>query len=286
MKQIILFLAAITVSLTACTHSANNSTEKLNVMSFNLRYDNPDDAPNNWDNRKEWVADMINFYSPDVFGMQEVLIGQLNDLRQLLPEYAVIGRGRDDGRDAGEFSPIFYKKDKFQLVEDNTSWLSETPEVPGSLGWDAACNRVLTKGVFKFKASGRQITIYNTHFDHMGVVARNESALMVKDVVKQSSERMPVVVMGDFNAAPSDNVYRQLTEESPLTDARLAATKSYGPEWTFHDFGRLPAEEREYIDYIFVTSNLKVNEFVNFAEQRADRFLSDHNPIFAEVEFK
>ncbi len=286
MKILFLFLAAAVIGLSSCCQSSGNESEKVEVMSFNLRYNNPADAPNNWDNRKEWVAGMIAFFEPDVVGLQEVLIGQLNDLRELLPGYLAIGRGRDDGYEGGEFSAVLYKKSRLHLIEENTSWLSETPEVAGSLGWDAACNRVITKGVFRIMSSGRKFTLLNTHFDHIGQVARRESALLLKEAVRQSSEKMPVVVTGDFNASPADNVYNSLTTDSPLNDAKIIASKSYGPEWTFHDFGRLPVDERERIDYIFVTSNLKVDSYINFAEQRADRFLSDHNPIIAVVEFK
>lgn len=284
MKLLIVLIAAL--GLVSCASSAGSDVEKLTVMTFNIRYDNPSDAPNNWDNRKEWVAEMIRFNAPDVVGLQEVLVGQLNDLRALLPGYGVIGRGRDDGREGGEYSAILYDKSKFQLVEENTSWLSATPDVAGSLGWDAACNRVLTKGEFRIMKTGRKFTFYNTHFDHVGKIARSESAKMVKDAVRNSSERMPVIVTGDFNATPDDDVYENLTTDSPLTDALTIAGKSYGPEWTFHDFGRLAADDRPRIDYVFVTSNLAVDSYFNLAEQRGDRFLSDHNPVIVTVEFK
>lgn len=282
------FLFAVVALATSLTMSAlaGKKSDPMTAMSFNIRYDNPSDAPNHWDNRKEWVAGMIHYYQPDVVGLQEVLVSQLNDLKAMLPDYGVIGCGRDDGKEQGEYSAILYHKSKLVLLDEKTLWLSQTPEKPGSMGWDAVCNRVLTKGVFKVKNSGKQLVLFNTHFDHVGQEARRESALMVKREVGKYADKFPVMVMGDFNADPASNVYRLLVEDSPLMDALGLASYQYGPQWTFHGFGSVPVAERPRIDYVFVTSRITVLKHLHLSDQRGDRFPSDHLPVIVEFGMK
>lgn len=282
MKLKILIVVAWLAASMAIPALAGKKSLSMTAMSFNIRYDNPSDAPNHWENRKEWVAGMIHYFQPEVVGLQEVLVNQLNDLKALLPDYGVIGCGRDDGKEQGEYSAILYHKSKLALLDEKTLWLSQTPETPGSMGWDAVCNRVLTKGIFKVKSSGKQLVVFNTHFDHVGQEARRESALMVKREVAKYADKHPVMVMGDFNADPGSNVYHLLVEDSPLKDAMELATYQYGPQWTFHGFGSVPVAERQRIDYVFVTNRLRVVKHLHLSDQRGDRFPSDHLPVVVE----
>lgn len=279
----------ITALLSACTllpEKKDASQSPTTIISLNLRYDNPADAPSNWENRKEWVAQLINYHQPAAVGMQEVLINQLNDLKHLLPDYDFIGVARDDGKEEGEFSPIFFNRNQLQLTNNNTLWLSQTPEVPGSWGWDAVCRRVVTKGEFIMRDSGKRLTIINTHFDHVGEQARQESAIIIKKLVSDYAGKEPVIVTGDFNAHPQSSVYKELTTQSPLADTYDLANVRYGTEWTFHDFGRLAMEERERIDYVFVTQGIEVIRHQQPSEQRGDRFMTDHNPVIVELSIK
>ena len=189
-------LFAATVAFTAC-----GSAPTLNVMTFNMRYDNPEDGENNWRFRRERAAEVIVSHDIDVFGTQELLVNQLNDLKELLPGYAAVGVGREDGAEAGEFSAVFFKRDRFTPLESGTFWLSETPEVAGSRGWDGACERVATWVVLRDK-SGREFLFINTHLDHVGQVARDEGvSLLMKRIGSLRGER-PVILTGDFNSEP------------------------------------------------------------------------------------
>src|SRR5690606_5031135 len=155
--------------------------------------------PNNWDNRKEFLISQLNFHAPDVFGTQEGLVHQLKDIDAGLEDYTYFGVGRDHGDDRGEFTAIFYNKEKLNLLEQSTFWLSETPETP-SKGWDAALPRICTYGLFENKEDGSKFMVFNTHFDHVGVKAREESSkLILKKIKELNSDNLPVVVTGDFN---------------------------------------------------------------------------------------
>ena len=258
----------------------------LRVMTFNIRYDNPNDAPNHWDNRRDWVGELIRFYNADFVGMQEVLHNQLQDMMKRLPKYDHLGVGRDDGRRGGEYSAILYRSDKFELLDSSTFWLSESPEKPGSKSWDAAFPRVVTWGVFREKASGKRFFVFNTHFDHQGVVAREESARLLLKKINDIAGQTPAIITGDFNADTGSEAYRILTRgEDGLTDAYHAAAAPYGPEWTYTAFGKLPLKERKRIDYIFINQPMKVEEYVIISEQRGAVFPSDHLPVMAEIVF-
>ena len=170
MKFFLLFCSIISFC------QVNAQSNPFNVCSFNIRYDNPNDGEHNWKYRKENVAAFIQYHEVDLIGMQEVLKNQLDDLEQLLPGYAWVGVGRDDGKEAGEYSPILYKKDRFKLIQQSTFWLSETCDTPGTMGWDAACNRVVTWMELEDLTNQKSFFIFNTHFDHRGQTARLESA--------------------------------------------------------------------------------------------------------------
>jgi endonuclease/exonuclease/phosphatase family metal-dependent hydrolase len=260
---------------------------QLNVMTFNIRYDNPEDSLNNWQFRKDFAANMIRFYDVDLLGTQEVLNNQLNDILTALPQYASAGVGRLDGKTTGEYSAVFYKKDKFELLDSGNFWLSENPSAVGVKGWDAACERIVTWVVLKEKTTGKKFAFINTHFDHVGQVARRESAKLLLSKVDEIAKGLPLFVTGDFNATPESEVVTILTDKNSsnhLIDSRSVAPIIYGPAWSFHGFGRVPIEKRGIIDYIFVKNNVAVKQVAIISEMMDSLYLSDHNPVLIKAE--
>ncbi len=264
-----------------------NRTEPvtLRVLSYNIRYNNPNDGEHAWPNRKNRVAGLIQFHQADLIGMQEVLRNQIDDLERLLPEYAWTGVGRDDGEDAGEFSPIFYRVDRFELLGSGTFWLSETPEVVASKSWDAALTRIAHWARLLDLRTGQSIFFLNTHFDHRGEQARTQSAALIVQRVAQLASDDPVIVSGDFNVPPTAPAYAAMT--SALIDSRLVSlTSPYGPEGTFSGFtvGATPLEER--IDYIFVDDSVVVERHGVLSDQWHGNYPSDHLPVLSEIWFR
>lgn len=256
----------------------------LNVMTFNIRYDNADDLQNNWQYRKDFAAQMIGFYDVDILGTQEVLNNQLVDLLQRLPDYKSLGVGRIDGKEKGEYSAILFKAKKYEVEKNGHFWLSQQPESIGSVGWDAACERIVTWGVFKEKKTGLRFVFFNTHFDHVGVVARKESALLLKKRITEIAGTLPVILTGDLNVIPGAEAVQTLLADGQLSDSRKISKLVYGPSWSFQDFGRRPFADRRLIDYIFVSKGIKVNSYASISETLDSTFLSDHNPVFAKIE--
>ncbi len=218
--------------------SGTTQTTPLRVMTFNIRFNNPDDGFNAWPHRKELAASMIRYHDADIVGLQEALYGQLEDLKALLPGYEWFGVSRDDGSSGpdspGEFAAILYRSDRLERLDGGTFWLSPTPQVVGSLGWDAAITRTATWCRFRDKRSGREFYHFNTHFDHRGEKAREESArVILQQITVIAAEAAPVVLTGDFNCVPTDPPYRVLTVERGLRDAMLvSAQPHHGPQST------------------------------------------------------
>lgn len=284
MKKIL--ICFLTVLMSVSVLFAKGKEEKMNVMSYNIRMDNPGDGENQWKFRKDLAANVIKFYAVDLFGAQEVLHHQLTDLLDRLPEYSYVGVGREDGKTKGEYSPIFYRKDRFTVVKNGDFWLAEDMNAVGEKGWDAACERVASWAIFRDKETGKEFFFLNTHLDHMGKVARHEGAALVLTEATKLSGNLPVIVTGDFNAIPSDDPIQVLTNPGDprhLTHTRTLAGLRYGPEWTFHDFGRIPLNERDWIDYIFVKGNIKVLSHGVLTETLNQLYPSDHCPIISTL---
>ncbi len=274
-----LFFALVTA--TAQTKARTD----LNIMTFNIRYDNPDDGVNNWKFRKEKIIKAIRFQEIDVLGAQEVLSNQLKEMSGQLQEYAAIGVGREDGKEKGEYSPILFKKDRFKRIKSGYFWLSQTPEKP-SKGWDAACERIATWVQLKDKTTGKKFFVLNTHLDHIGTIARQESVKLIRSKTNELSEGLPQMILGDFNASPESIVVQGMlspTNAIVLLDSKKAASLVYGPNWSFHDFGRIPLTERPLIDYIFTSKNIKVLSYTILDESLNGFFLSDHTPVVVKV---
>ena len=255
----------------------------LNILSYNIRFANPGDAPNTWSERKDKVFAVIREASPDIFGLQEALKSQVDDTEHAFPGFTRIGSGRDDGKEAGEYSPVFYNTVKFSLLKSGVFWLSQTPSVAGSRGWDAACNRIVTWVHLKDIRSGEGIFVFCTHFDHMGEIARHNSALMVLQAVDSLAGETPAVLIGDFNATPDSEPYQIITDKSNpkhLIDALTICKNNKGPECTYTGFkiGAIPGAR---IDYIFVKSKMKVVSYTVNPENNGEYYPSDHLPVSA-----
>ncbi|QGY45985.1 endonuclease [Maribellus comscasis] len=275
-KQILIILLLLPATIFA---------QQMNIISFNIRYNTPNDGENAWPNRIEMVSGLIRFHEADIFGMQEALVGQIEDLKAQLPEYEWFGVGRDDGIKGGEFSPVFYNPKKFILLKKGTFWLSETPEKP-SKGWDAALNRIVTWGKFQSKVTGKQFLFFNTHFDHKGNEARKNSASLIYQKIREmvQNKNLPVILTGDFNLTPDTEPIQLLKKY--LNDSReVSEEPPYGPVGTFEGF-KLDAPLENRIDYIFTYGEIDVKKYAALSEFTNHRFPSDHLPVFAKVVLK
>ena len=281
-----LFLLTLVVVLGACAGSRPTATDAaaLRVMTFNLRLNVASDGEDAWPNRRDAVARTID--GVDLVGVQEALPDMLADLDARLPGYARLGVGREaDG--GGEYSAILYRTDRLELLDSGTFWLSETPETPGSQSWDAALPRIATWGRFRDRATGDEVVHVNTHFDHVGVVARQESARLLVRRLGTLADGAPVVLTGDFNVTPDSEVYRILTDGTGLADARLSAPAS-GPDATWNGFGRDPLVRR--IDFVFTRGPVAVRAVRTVDDTIGEvlgtdnpRELSDHFAVEATV---
>jgi endonuclease/exonuclease/phosphatase family metal-dependent hydrolase len=260
------------------------TAQDIDVISYNIRLNTPSDGSNAWPKRSDQVAALLQFHQPDIFGLQEALIGQIEDLQNKLPKMKWIGVGRDDGKKNGEFSPIFYDPEKYAVVKQGTFWLSENPDRPG-LGWDAAFNRICTWAIFETDKKERKFIFFNTHFDNKGTKARAESAkLLLRKLKEINTEDLPVIVTGDFNMTPEQAPVSLLGKE--LNDSRVASKKPpYGPTGTFNGFDfQNPLKER--IDYVFVNGKVEVKRYAVLSDSKDLRYPSDHLPVYVSLDLK
>jgi len=263
-------------------------------MTFNIRFAKRGDRENAWEHRKHMVAATIRFHRVDVAGLQEALGGQVNDLLEDLPGYAAFGRGRD-GAAGGERCTILYRKDRLDLIRDETFWLSETPDRP-SRSWDAALRRISTWGEFHDRVTGTHFFLFNTHFDHQGAVARAESARLLLRRIRDTAGRAPVLLTGDFNCDRLSEAYGILTggavgpataatgtPERLLFDTRYVSEAGhYGPSGTFTGFDG-SGQPGLQIDFIFAGNAVRVLEHGIISDTWDGRVPSDHRPIVVDV---
>lgn len=291
MKQLVAkakrYLRSCTLLLVAVLFTFFLSAQDLQVMTFNIRYNTTADSLNAWPYRKDKVAEQVLFHDAHLVGVQEALHGQVVDLVQRLPRFRYVGVGRDDGKEKGEYSAIFYDTTRLRVLDWNTFWLSETPAVPGSKSWDAAITRLVTWAKLKDKKTGKVFYAFNTHFDHMGKEARRQSARLLLQKVASIAGKTPSIITGDFNATPTDEPVQVITGPSNplrLTDSQaISATPHYGPTGTFNGFG--PKEKAdEPIDYIFLKGPWKVKKHATLSQSWNGRFASDHFAVLATVQ--
>ena len=275
MKRLFYLLAA--AAFTAC-----GSATTLSVMTFNMRYDNPEDGQNNWRFRRERIAGVIKAQEVDVLGTQELLSNQFDDLSGLLTGYQGVGVGRLDGAESGEYCAVFFRKDRFTLLDSGTFWLSETPEVVGSLGWDGACERIATWVVLRDR-DGRELFFIDTHLDHVGQVARDEGVSLLMKRIETLSGGRPVILTGDFNSEPGSSVVAHVQKDGVLRDAKAIAAQRSGTDWSFSDFGQIPEAERPLLDYIFVSGDIEAVRYEVLPDTFDGGYVSDHAPVMAVV---
>lgn len=255
-------------------NSCSNTSEKINIMTYNIRLDTENDGINMWDNRKEGIVSLIKEEDVDILGIQEALPDQIDYLSNQLKDYNYIGEGRNGGN-SGEYSAIYFKSEKISLKEEETFWLSETPRVP-SIGWDAAINRIVTLGVFYIKNSKKELIVYNTHFDHIGKVAREKSAIMILNhITKNNYLDKSLVVMGDLNANTDEPPIKVLSEKLEDSFKMMPLKDSIG---TFNGFD-INSKLSDRIDYVF-TKNIKIIDYRHIYKKLPNGLWpSDHLPI-------
>ena len=284
MKRFNLFLIGIML-IGLCPQSMK--AYKMRIMSYNIRCLSKKDGPKNlWKNRRDPLGKYVASVHPDIFGMQEVTKSQLDDILERLPNYAYIGVGRDDGKEKGEYSPIFYRTDKFTVVEKGGFWLSETPDVP-SRGWDASCLRNTSWAILEDVKTKERFFYCNTHFDHISVTARTNSAMLSKDKFKDLAGNLPILFTADFNTNEKEQTYNLLCSyEYPLHDAWKTAKKKSGGPATYNDWGKAKNTEDHKIDFIFVSPSIKVKKAVISDSALGDGYYrSDHNALWADVKW-
>jgi len=273
----------IIIALLFCAVQAANA-QQLVVGTFNIRYDNPRDTGNLWVNRAPVVSNLIRFHNFDVIGIQEGLKNQLDDMSKALPEYERYGKGRDDGKDGGEHSAIFYKKSIFKLLKSGDFWLSETPDKPG-LGWDATCcNRICSWVYLQDLKTKKQFYAFNVHFDHQGVVARKESSKLILKKISEIAGNTPAILTGDLNGGRDSEWYKELAECKLLTDTYTQVKFPYANNASFNSF-RTPRGQA-VIDHIFITKGFTVNKWGILTDTYYGKFPSDHFPVLAEIILK
>ncbi|MBK7429264.1 MAG: endonuclease/exonuclease/phosphatase family protein [Saprospiraceae bacterium] len=257
--------------------------QDISVMTYNIRLDVASDGINQWSNRKEKIISQIKYYSPDIFGLQEALFHQLEYVSENLPDYEWYGVGRDDGKKAGEFSPIFFNKRLFEKEKNGTFWLAEDITKPGK-GWDAALPRIASWVQLRNRKTGKQFIVYNTHFDHVGKMARTESFKLIANQAKANATSMPAIIMGDLNTVPEEESIAGFKQTQIWQDAFEVAKIKHGPTCTFNGFSPVHPERR--IDYIFCNQDFEVKSYLSISEIYDGVFPSDHWPVLASLRFK
>ncbi len=252
----------------------------FNIITYNIRMNTPADGVNAWPLRKDKVASLLKFHQADIFNVQEALPEQMDDLTASFPDFDHVGAGRDDGVRKGEHMAVFFKKSRFEKLKDGMFWLSETPDIPG-LGWDAACNRTVTWIKLKDKITKKVFYVFDTHFDHRGNKARDESAkLILKSIKEINKENLPLILTGDFNLVKNTLPIQLILKE--LTDAQdKSVTLPYGPDGTCGGFDVKVIPNK--IDFVFVNEKIEVIRHGVLSDSFGLFYPSDHLPVLVEV---
>lgn len=281
MKKLIIFVSLLFLAM---AYGKAEDKEVLKIATFNLRMDTPSDGENAWFHRKDMVNDLIRFYGFDLFGTKEGFTHQLNDILRL-SDYRFIGVGRDDGKDAGEHCAIFYRSDRFKVLDQGDFWLSEHPEKPGR-GWDGTCcNRICTWGKFEDLKNHKQFYFFNVHYEYEGDVARRESSNLMISRIKSIAGNQPVFLTGDFNAFPTEEPIRILNDSGFLNDSyKITKEAPFGPVCTYHGYdSTIKTEER--LDYIWVTDSIQIDKYGVLTNTLYGHTPSDHFPVMVVAEF-
>lgn len=256
----------------------NFISDPIKIISYNIRYNNPNDGKDIWENRRETITDFIEKEAPDFLGLQEVNFPQIQYLNSNLINYSFIGVGRDDGKTRGEFSPIYFNESKYNLLLSNTFWLSKTPDNI-SVGWDAAMERICTYGLFKQKNDGSKVWVFNTHFDHIGNDAREKSVDLILSKIKDlTKDEDQIIITGDFNLSDDSLPIKKL--QNFYNDVNIKMdnkSKFYG---TFNNF-KIDNNYNNRIDYIFYKNFDLIKSSHLHIKTDQGRWASDHHPVIA-----
>ena len=258
--------------------------QNIDVITYNIHSNNPSDGENAWSKRSEQLIALLQFHQPDVFGLQEALIDQIEEIQNKMTKMKWVGVGCDDGKKKGEYSPIFYNSEKYKAVKQGNFWLSETPGKP-AIGWDAANNRLCTWIILETDKKDHKFMVLNTHFDNEGSKARSESAkLVLKKIKELNTENLPVILTGCFNMTPDQAPISTISQG--MIDARGASKKlPYGPNGTSNGFN-FNSTLKDRIDYIFVNDKIEVKRYAVLSDSKDLHYPSDHLPVFVNLEIK
>jgi len=275
MKRIL----GLIIFLFAC--AASSFAQQFIVATYNIRYPATSDVGNLWNDRYPHLVELIRFHGFDIFGTQEGLKNQLEDIRGGLPGFDYIGVARDDGKEKGEHTAIFYNVDKFEVLKQGNFWLAENTEVPNK-GWDAALPRICTWGLFKEKRTGFEFFLFNTHFDHIGTEARKESAKLIIKKAHELGNGVPMVITGDFNVDQRNESYHLLNDGGEVKDAYELSPIKYAPNSTYNGFNvGVTGDSR--IDHIFLSKPFEVVRYGILTDSYQGKTPSDHFPVMVEV---
>jgi endonuclease/exonuclease/phosphatase family metal-dependent hydrolase len=275
MKKLAIFILAISCTLA--------NAQSMRFATYNMRYDNVQDTANAWSRRLPIIAQIIRFHDFDLFGAQELLSHQVDGVKSSLPGYDVIGVGRDDGLTKGEYSPIFFKTERYKLLQKGTFWLSETPDKP-SKGWDAALPRICSWGKFEDKKTNKKFFVFNTHFDHKGEVARLNSAKLILQQIAKISDGTPIVLMGDFNFDQHHAGYMAL-QTGELKDSFGLSPLTLANTSTFNNFD-ITTKGDKRIDHIFVEPGTTIIRYGILTDSYQGKLPSDHYPVMVELKME
>ena len=286
MKTQIILLAILSIGF-SCALQA----QQMKVATYNVRYSikenyKQDSAKGeDWVSRGPAIADLIRFHQFEIFGTQEGLLHQLEDLSEWLPEFKYVGVGRDDGKKEGEHTAVFYQPKRFKVIDHGDFWLSETPDKP-SMGWDGTCcHRMCTWVQFEDINSGKKFYVFNTHFDHRAVIARKESSKLILRKIDEIAGDNAVILMGDFNGDHESEWYKTLRDAKNINDTYLQVPKPYALNGSFNGFGRR-TEAKSVIDHVFVSDHFETMRWGILTDTYHGKFPSDHFPVVADLQFR
>lgn len=279
------FLLKLSFLIVTIGSAIDAGAQRIIAGTYNIRMQTSADSGNLWVNRAPMVAALIRFHQFDIFGTQEGFRNQLTDIKRAVPDFDFYGAGRDDGKEKGEHSAIFFKKDRFKLLDKGDFWLSETPDQP-SKGWDGkCCNRICSWVRLEDKQTGKRFYYFNAHFDHEGKVARAESSKLILQRIQTIAGVEPVVLTGDFNCGQQSEPYLNIINSGIIGDAFRKVNFPYANNGTFNGFGRTLGTT-EIIDHVFVTEHFIVSRWGILSDNYLGKYPSDHFPVLAEISLK
>lgn len=287
-KQILTLIALLIFSSCSAQNSVITQEEqkieqKLNVMTFNIRYGNADDGIDSWQYRKNMVFDVIRNFNPDFVGLQEALEFQIAEIIEQLPGYTYIGVGRDNGKTQGEYSAILYSRDRFIVDTSETFWFSDTPQIPGSKNWGNNITRICSWGKFFDKFTSKELFVLNVHLDHESVPSRINSAKSIIEKINSFKTDLPIILTGDFNTGETEETIKVI-KQNGLSDSYYLTNSKTIKDGTFNSF--MGEDSGDKIDYIFINDKLSVSESIIDKTNINKRYPSDHFPVKAVFRFK